>query len=149
MLAPLTGALCLGKPKPFIRGTHGTKLIRPSLRFGSTTFSTLTERHIYQRKSNTSAESPALPIIIQPSSPPKKPFRFTEFEHPIFMKNYTKRIDETFDQGKGVLRLIPVFVPRRFSKAGRRLRLHPDDYYALGQNAARSRNAGFRLSFPQ
>ena len=33
---------------------------------------------------------------------------------------------------KGVLRLIPIFVPRRFSAPGRRLRLHPDDYFALG-----------------
>jgi hypothetical protein len=41
-------------------------------------------------------------------------------------------IDQTFEQGKGILRLVPVFVPRRFSKAGLRLRLHPDDYYALG-----------------
>jgi hypothetical protein len=41
-------------------------------------------------------------------------------------------IKETFEKGKGIFRLMPVFVPRRFSKAGRRLRLHPDDYYALG-----------------
>jgi hypothetical protein len=41
-------------------------------------------------------------------------------------------IRDTFEKGLGVLRLAPVFVPRRFSKAGRRLRLHPDDYYALG-----------------
>ena len=27
---------------------------------------------------------------------------------------------------------MPVFVPRRFGTAGRRLRLHPDDYFALG-----------------
>ena len=40
--------------------------------------------------------------------------------------------NQTFEQGKGILRLVPVFVPRRFSKAGMRLRLHPDDYYALG-----------------
>ena len=33
---------------------------------------------------------------------------------------------------RGVLRLIPIFVPRRFSAPGRRLRLHPDDYFALG-----------------
>ncbi len=25
-----------------------------------------------------------------------------------------------------------MFVPRRFSQPGRRLRLHPDDYFALG-----------------
>jgi hypothetical protein len=41
-------------------------------------------------------------------------------------------IQETFDKGGGVLRMVPNFVPRRFSVAGRRLRLHPDDYYALG-----------------
>src|SRR5512143_3285911 len=44
----------------------------------------------------------------------------------------SQRIHSTFDEGKGIFRLIPVFVPRRFSQAGRRLRLHPDDYYALG-----------------
>lgn len=32
----------------------------------------------------------------------------------------------------GILNLIPVFVPRRFGTCGRRLRLHPDDYFALG-----------------
>jgi len=41
-------------------------------------------------------------------------------------------IQDTFDKGKGILQLIPAFVPRRFSEAGRRLRLHPDDYFALG-----------------
>lgn len=39
---------------------------------------------------------------------------------------------DTLEQGQGILRLIPVFVPRRFSQPGRRLRLHPDDYFALG-----------------
>jgi hypothetical protein len=43
-------------------------------------------------------------------------------------------IHETFSAGAGVLRLMPVFVPRRFSAPGRRLRLHPDDYFALGTN---------------
>ncbi|TVR70798.1 MAG: hypothetical protein EA427_05235 [Spirochaetaceae bacterium] len=41
-------------------------------------------------------------------------------------------IREAFRRGEGVLRLAPNFVPRRFARAGRRLRLHPDDYYALG-----------------
>jgi hypothetical protein len=41
-------------------------------------------------------------------------------------------IRQTFAEGDGVLRLIPIFVPRRFSAPGRRLRLHPDDYFALG-----------------
>jgi hypothetical protein len=44
----------------------------------------------------------------------------------------TERIHRTFDKGQGILRLMPVFVPRRFSQAGRRLKLHPHDYYALG-----------------
>jgi hypothetical protein len=44
----------------------------------------------------------------------------------------SRTIRDTFDRGHGILRLVPNFVPRRFSQAGRRLRLHPDDYYALG-----------------
>jgi hypothetical protein len=43
-----------------------------------------------------------------------------------------RAIRDTFEKGSGILRLAPNFVPRRFSQAGRRLRLHPDDYYALG-----------------
>jgi hypothetical protein len=44
----------------------------------------------------------------------------------------TQLIQETFEKGKGIFRLFPVFVPRRFSQSGQRLRLHPDDYYAYG-----------------
>ncbi len=44
----------------------------------------------------------------------------------------SKKIREIFEKGEGILRLVPNFVPRRFSTAGHRLRLHPDDYYALG-----------------
>lgn len=36
------------------------------------------------------------------------------------------------DQGQGVLRLTPTWVPRSFCIPGRRIKLHPDDYYALG-----------------
>jgi hypothetical protein len=36
------------------------------------------------------------------------------------------------DQGKGILRLAPNWVPRSFCVPGRRIKLHPDDYYALG-----------------
>jgi hypothetical protein len=43
-----------------------------------------------------------------------------------------RAIREAIEKGAGVLRLAPVFVPRRFSSAGRRLKLHPNDYYALG-----------------
>ena len=46
----------------------------------------------------------------------------------------TPLIKETFEKAEGVFQLMPVFVPRLFGEAGRRLRLHPDDYYALGMN---------------
>ena len=35
-------------------------------------------------------------------------------------------------QGQGILRLAPTWVPRSFCIPGRRIKLHPDDYYALG-----------------
>lgn len=41
-------------------------------------------------------------------------------------------IEQTLEQGQGIFRMAPVFVPRRFSRPGWRLRLHPDDYYAYG-----------------
>ncbi len=41
-------------------------------------------------------------------------------------------IHNAFDDGKGILRLIPNWVPRSFCVPGRRIKLHPDDYYALG-----------------
>ena len=43
-------------------------------------------------------------------------------------------IKEVFEQGKGILHLAPTWVPRGFNEPGRRLRLHPDDYYALGMD---------------
>ena len=36
------------------------------------------------------------------------------------------------EAGEGILRLAPNWVPRVFCKPGRRLRLAPSDYYALG-----------------
>ena len=36
------------------------------------------------------------------------------------------------DEGEGLLRLSPTWVPRSFLIPGRRLKLHPDDYYAMG-----------------
>jgi hypothetical protein len=40
--------------------------------------------------------------------------------------------EKALEQGKGVLRLAPNWVPRVFCVPGRRIKLHPDDYYALG-----------------
>lgn len=39
---------------------------------------------------------------------------------------------KAFEQGEGILRLAPNWVPRSFCIPGRRIKLHPDDYYALG-----------------
>jgi hypothetical protein len=36
------------------------------------------------------------------------------------------------DEGGGILRLAPNWVPRSFCVPGRRIKLHPNDYYALG-----------------
>lgn len=36
------------------------------------------------------------------------------------------------EQGRGILRLAPTWVPRSFCVPGRRIKLHPDDYYVLG-----------------
>jgi len=36
------------------------------------------------------------------------------------------------EQGEGILRLAPNWVPRSFCIPGQRIKLHPDDYYALG-----------------
>jgi hypothetical protein len=41
-------------------------------------------------------------------------------------------IESAFEQGHGVLRLAPTWVPRVFCIPGRRIKLHPDDLYALG-----------------
>ena len=41
-------------------------------------------------------------------------------------------IDKAMDQGAGILRLAPNWVPRSFCVPGRRIKLHPDDYYSLG-----------------
>src|SRR5450759_2049228 len=47
-------------------------------------------------------------------------------------KENTGIAQKAFEQGKGILRLAPNWVPRSFCVPGRRIKLHPDDYYALG-----------------
>jgi hypothetical protein len=42
------------------------------------------------------------------------------------------QVQAALDAGGGLLRLEPAWVPRTFMIPGRRLRLHPDDLYALG-----------------
>lgn len=39
---------------------------------------------------------------------------------------------KALQEGKGIFRLAPTWVPRSFCRPGKRIKLHPDDYYALG-----------------
>ena len=41
-------------------------------------------------------------------------------------------LERAMEAGDGVLRLTPTWMPRSFLHPGTRLKLHPDDYYALG-----------------
>ena len=54
----------------------------------------------------------------------------------------SKQIREAYDRGAGVLRMAPIFVPRRFSQAGRRLRLHPTIIMPSVHRADRLKSAG-------
>ncbi len=46
--------------------------------------------------------------------------------------NVAAVLNSALDAGQGVLRLTPTWVPRSFLHPGKRLKLHPNDYYALG-----------------
>lgn len=46
--------------------------------------------------------------------------------------NVRPLVEAALEQGSGVLRLRPCWVPRSFLHPGRRLKLHPDDLYAYG-----------------
>lgn len=48
------------------------------------------------------------------------------------MANTNQILQQALDQGKGVFRLAPNWVPRAFCIPGKRLKLHPDDYYSFG-----------------
>jgi len=45
-----------------------------------------------------------------------------------------KAAKAALEAGQGILRLAPTWVPRSFLQPGRRLKLHPEDYYALGKD---------------
>lgn len=46
--------------------------------------------------------------------------------------NVAALLDRALDAGEGLLRLTPTWVPRSFLHPGRRIKLHPNDYYAFG-----------------
>jgi len=50
------------------------------------------------------------------------------------MANVASLTSAALTAGNGILRLAPTWVPRSFLQPGRRLKLHPDDYYALGMH---------------
>lgn len=45
-----------------------------------------------------------------------------------------KEIRDIFKSSEGILRMTPTWVPRPFNEPGRRLRLHPDDYFSCGMH---------------
>jgi hypothetical protein len=46
--------------------------------------------------------------------------------------NVSGLLSRALDAGQGLLRLTPTWVPRSFLHPGKRIRLHPDDWYAYG-----------------
>ncbi|TWU14201.1 hypothetical protein CA54_30440 [Symmachiella macrocystis] len=50
------------------------------------------------------------------------------------MADVAKLASDALNAGGGIFRLAPNWVPRSFLQPGRRLKLHPADYYALGMN---------------
>ena len=48
------------------------------------------------------------------------------------MANVAKLASDALTDGGGIFRLSPTWVPRSFLQPGKRLKLHPNDYYALG-----------------
>ena len=48
------------------------------------------------------------------------------------MSDKIDSLRDILKKGEGVLRMAPTWVPRPFNRPGRRLRLHPDDTFAMG-----------------
>lgn len=46
--------------------------------------------------------------------------------------NKKATVEKALECGNGIFRLAPVWVPRSFCRPGKRIKLHPDDYYILG-----------------
>ena len=54
----------------------------------------------------------------------------------------TAKAKKLLEEGSGVFRLAPVWVPRAFCRPAKRIKLHPEDYYVLGQE-----RGGIRIYF--
>ncbi|GAA0369733.1 hypothetical protein GCM10008932_21680 [Alkalibacterium iburiense] len=46
--------------------------------------------------------------------------------------NVKQLVNKALNDGEGILRLAPTWVPRSFCRPGKRIKLHPDDYFILG-----------------
>lgn len=44
-------------------------------------------------------------------------------------------IKKIYDEGDGIFKMVPNFIPVKFGKPGRRLKLFPEDYYAFGTDS--------------
>ena len=53
-------------------------------------------------------------------------------ENLLSKDNVAAALDSAMDAGGGLLRLTPTWVPRSFLHPGRRIKLHPSDYYRFG-----------------
>ena len=53
-------------------------------------------------------------------------------ENIVESDNVAAILNRALDAGEGLLRLSPNWVPRSFLHPGKRIKLHPDDYYAYG-----------------
>src|SRR3712207_7920680 len=68
----------------------------------------------------------------------RRPPRSTLFPYTTLFRSFMEVAEKTsiaqqaLEQGQGILRLAPTWVPRSFCVPGRRIKLHPDDYYVLG-----------------
>src|SRR5436309_14064602 len=65
----------------------------------------------------------------KPAPTPKKKTRAPPRAQPVVTANPMRRAIEA---GEGILRLAPTWVPRSFLMPGRRIKLAPQDLYALG-----------------
>ncbi len=48
------------------------------------------------------------------------------------LDNSAAFMTKALEAGEGILRLTPTWVPRSFLMPGKRIKLHPNDYYAMG-----------------
>src|SRR5215216_5397419 len=82
--------------------------------------------------------TPRTPTRSQPTAPVGRPPRSPDGVTREMAKKTTKKtldsaaVRGVLEAGEGIVRLAPTWVPRSFLMPGRRLKLHPDDVYALG-----------------